>query len=93
MTRSINEAHTPEAEPGLVERVAQMVADYCCADEVEEFERELARAVVALVLDEAAVEARKQQRPSYVKDFRDGYEVARADIISALRALIPGDKP
>ena len=82
---------TPQPTPvdawSLTDKAAIILKSYGVDDPAA------ARAVVALVLEEAVQVARKQQRPSYVKDFRDGYEVARADIISAIRALIPGGKP
>jgi len=34
----------------LIEMVAEMIAEHCCADSVEEWERETARAVVELLM-------------------------------------------
>ena len=81
--------HTdPKAAPDLVERVAQMVADYCCADEVEEFERDLARAVVALVLTEAANLAQDMDLGEGTNPYAWPERISEA-----IRALIPEAKP
>ena len=41
----------------------------------------------------AALVMQTHRPPSIVKDFRDGYDVAKADIAGAILALIPGAKP
>jgi hypothetical protein len=41
----------------------------------------------------AALVMQTHRPPSIVKDFRDGYDVAKADIAGAILALIPEAKP